>query len=167
MIVADTNILSTFARIGRLDLLFSVAVTQTFDLPPAVIKEIKVGLHKGLDFLQPIVDGLASSAGFSALELTPDEKSLRDTLPGSLNAGERESIAVCAKRSDGKLLTNDKRAHSYCLAQRIPVLNLNLILRRLWQANHCTKAEVRALMEEIETSEPGMVVIKGKAEILR
>ena len=78
----------------------------------------------------------------------------------------RECIAVCAQRPDSKLLTNDKRAHTYCLAHQIPAFNLKLILRRLWQANHSTKEEVRTLIEEIERSEPGMV-IKGKDEIFR
>lgn len=166
MIVADTNILSTFARIHRLDLLPVVAETDALYLPPAVVKELKVGLHKGLSFLQPIVAGLSSGAGFYSVELTADEKIVVDTLPGSLNAGEKESIAVCAMRAGSKLLTNDKRAHNYCRDNRIPSLDLKLILRRLWQAGHCTKEEARALMDEIENSEPGMV-IKGKDEILR
>jgi predicted nucleic acid-binding protein len=166
MIIADTNILSTFARIGRLDLLFAVAETDVLHLPPAVIKEIKAGLHKGLNFLLPLVDGLVGGMGFSALALTADEKNLADTLPVSLNAGERECIAVCAKRPGSKLLTNDKRAHAYCLAHHISTFNLKLILRRLWQAGLCAKEEVRSLIAEIEKSEPGMV-IKGKDEILR
>lgn len=166
MIVADTNILSTFARIHRLELLPAVAETDALYLPPAVVKELKVGLHKGLDFLQPIVDGLASGAGFYPVELTADERNLIDHLPHSLNAGEKESIAICVMRAGGKLLTNDKRAHNYCRDNRIPSLDLKLILRRLWQANHCTKEDVRALMDEIEKSEPGMI-IKGKDEILR
>ena len=166
MIVADTNLVSTFARIGRLDLLFAVAETDALHLPPAVIKEIKAGLHKGLDFLQPLVDGLTGEVGFYALELTAAEKTLADTLPGSLNAGERECIAVCAQRPDGKLLTNDKRAHTYCLAHQIPAFNLKLILRRLWLAGHCTKEEVSTLIEVIERSEPGMM-IKGRDEIFR
>jgi predicted GNAT family acetyltransferase len=99
MIVADSNIVSTFARIGRLDLLFAVTETDALHLPPAVIKEIKAGLHN-------------------------------------------------------------------CLAHQIPAFNLKLILRRLWQANHSTKEEVRTLIEEIERSEPGMV-IKGKDEVFR
>ena len=165
MIVADTNILSTFARIQRLDLLPIVAETEELYLTPAVVKELKAGLNKGLDFLQPILAGLTAGAGFISVDLTTDEKSLADNLPGSLNAGEKESIAVCALRA-GKLLTNDKRAHNYCQANHIPSLDLKLILRRLWQAKHCAKAEVRALIEEIEQSEPGMI-IKGKDEILR
>lgn len=166
MIVADTNLLSTFARIHRLELLFTVAETDALHLPPAVIKELKIGLNKGLDFLRPIIDGLAGRAGFHSIALTPDERSAADRLPGSLNAGERESIAVCSMRADSKLLTNDKRAHNYCRDNRIASLDLKLILRRLWQAGHCTKEEVRVLMDEIEKSEPGMV-IKGKDEILR
>jgi predicted nucleic acid-binding protein len=166
MIVADTNILSTFARVGRLDLLFAVAETEIFCLPPTVVKEFKVGLQKGLVFLQPIIDGLTGGAGYDALDLTAEEKSLADALPASLNAGERECIAVCVKRSEAKLLTNDKRARNYCQANRLPCLDLKLILRRLWQASHCSKAEVRALIDEIEKSEPRMV-IKGKGEIFR
>ena len=145
MIVADTNIISTFARIKRLELLLIVAETDAIHLAPAVVKEIKVGLHRGLDFLQPIV-GLAGGTRFYPLDLTSDERNLVDTLPGSLNAGEKESIAICTKRAVCKLLTNDKRAHNYCRANRIPSLDLKLILRQLWKASHCPKEEVRSLM---------------------
>jgi predicted nucleic acid-binding protein len=165
MIVTDTNILSTFARIGRLDLLFAVAETEVLYLSPAVVKEIEIGLRRGRDFLQPIVDGLTADAGFQPLDLTAEEYDLADTLPSSLNSGERECIALCAKRN-GKLLTNDKRARNYCQDNRIPCLDLKLILRRLWQASHSTKNEVRALIADIEQSEPGMM-IKGKDDIFR
>jgi hypothetical protein len=68
--------------------------------------------------------------------------------------------------ADTKFLTNDKRAHNFCKTNHIPSLDLKLILRRLWKAGHCTKHEVKSLMDEIEKSEPGMI-IKGKDEILR
>lgn len=131
MIVVDTNLLSTFARIRRLDLLSLVAATRTLFLTPAVVKELKMGLQKGFDFLQPVVDGLTSGNEFQAVTLTEEEKSFTDLLPGSLNAGEKESIAVCVLRAGGKLLTNDKRAHNYCREHHIPSLDLKLILRRL------------------------------------
>jgi hypothetical protein len=94
MIVADTNILSTFARIQRLDLLPVVAETDALHLTPAVVKELKAGLNKGLDFLQPILAGLTAGVGFISVELTTDEKSLADNLPGSLNAGEKERKGI-------------------------------------------------------------------------
>lgn len=166
MIVIDTILLSTFVRIQRLELLFAVAETVSFYLAPAVINELKLGLKKNLSFLQPIIDELANGTNYFPLQLTPDEKHLSDTLPASLNAGEKESIAVCQKRSGSKLLTNDRRAHNYCRDHQIPSLDLKLVLRRLWKADHCTKEEVRLIMEEIEAKEPGMV-IKGKEEILQ
>jgi predicted nucleic acid-binding protein len=50
MIVADTSILSTFARIQRLELLFAAVETDSLYLTPAVVKELKVGLQKTLIF---------------------------------------------------------------------------------------------------------------------
>ena len=96
MIVADTSILSTFARIQRLDLLFTVAETKAIHVPTAVVKEIQAGLNKGLDFLKPIIAGLDSGTNFYPITLTPDEIILVDMLPSSLNAGERESITICS-----------------------------------------------------------------------
>ena len=46
MIVADTSILSTLARIQRTDLLFAVAETDSLYLAPAVVKELRIGLQK-------------------------------------------------------------------------------------------------------------------------
>lgn len=166
MIVVDTNLLSTFARIQRLDLLFAVSETDVLYLVPAVRKEIELGLKLNLNFLLPISEGLVDGTQYILLQLTPDEKHLSDTLPASLNAGEKESIAVCQTRSGSKLLTNDRRAHNYCRDHQIPSLDLKLVLRRLWKADHYIKEEVRLIMEEIEAKEPGMV-IKGKEEILQ
>lgn len=88
MIIADSSILSTFARIQRLDLLFAAAETKSLHLPPAVQNEIKLGLHKGLHFLQPIIDGLTTATQFQPVEPTVEEKRLDPTLPKALNAGE-------------------------------------------------------------------------------
>jgi len=137
MIVADTSILSTFARIQRLDLLFTVAETKAIHLPTAIVKEIQAGLNKGLDFLKPIIAGLDSGINFYPITLTPDEIIQVDTLPSSLNAGERESFTICSNRVGNKLLTNDKRAHNYCRENHIPSLDLKLILRQLWKAGYC------------------------------
>lgn len=165
MFIADTNILSTFARIQRLDLLFAVAATQSLHLPPAVEKELRLGLQKGLHFLQPIIDGLAAGIQFQAITLAAEEIKSLQTLPHALNLGEKECIAVCIHQTGAKLLTNDKRAHNFCKANRIPALDLKLILRQLWKGGHCSKDEVKALMDEMEKSEPGLV-INGKDQIL-
>jgi predicted nucleic acid-binding protein len=166
MIIADTSILSTFARIQRLDLLFTVAETGIIHLPPAVQNEIKLGVQKSLNFLQPIIDALTAATPFQSVDLAAEEKHLLRALPKALNVGEKEGIAICLNRSGNKFLTNDKRAHNFCIANDILSFDLKRILRQLWKAGHCTKEEVLKLMDDIEKSEPGMV-IKGKEEILR
>ena len=165
MIVADTSILSTFARIQRLDLLFTVAETGAIYLPPAVQHEIKLGLQKGLNFLRPIFDAITVVTQFQSVDLAAEEKQVISALPKALNAGEKEGIAICLNRTGNKFLTNDKRAHNFCVANNIPSLDLKRILRQLWRAGYCTKDEVRKLMDDIEKNEPGMV-IKSKDEIL-
>jgi len=166
MIIADTSILSTFARIQRLDLLFAVAEAKALHLPPAVQQEIKQGLQQGLHFLQPIVDALNTAAQFQPVAISDEEKRLMLALPKALNAGEKEAITVCLNRAGNKFLTNDKRAHNFCIANNVLSFDLKSILRQLWKGGHCTKDEVTAMIDEIEKSEPGMV-IKGKNEILR
>ena len=158
MIVADTNILSTFARIHRLDLLFKVMKVEVFVLPPSVERELRAGLDKGLEFLRPILDDLAQNRAFALASLTDAESTYQTALPRGLNAGEREGIAICASRAGAVFLSNDKQAKKYCRANRILFADLQLILRRLWQSGLFSQDEVRSLIQEIEESEPGMTI---------
>lgn len=165
MIIADTNILSTFACINRLDLLFQVADTEVICLSPAIVSELQEGLNRGCAYLQPLLYEVQKGATYSLIHLTLEEASFCQTLPRGLQKGEKEAIAVCAFR-DAAFLTNDRRAHRYCQANFVASFDLKMILRRLWQATHSTKAEVQSLIEAIEQSEEGMV-IKDQHEIWR
>ena len=158
MIVIDTNILSTFACVNRLDLLFQVVETETFYLPLAVVAELERGLSLGRGYLQVVLDDLQKGVTLKLATLTDAEIQFLNTLPTQLHDGEKEGIARCTFRDDAIFLTNDRRAYRYCEAHQIPFLHLNRILRRLWQAGHYTKDEVRLLIETIEASEPGMVI---------
>ena len=165
-IITDTNIISTFARLQQIPLLLQSVEADYLCLTPATQQELKIGMQRGCTFLQPIFDGLNTKTTFHLIALTSEEKATLDRLPTSLNAGEKESIAVCFHRQGVKILTNDKRARNFCKQKSIVHLDLPAILRRLWKAGICTKNEVQVLMEKMEAKEPGMV-IKGKEEILR
>jgi len=92
MIIADTSILSTFARIQQLDLLFAVTEAESLRLPPAVQKEIRLGLQKGRNFLQPIIEALTVAAQFQSVDLTAEEKRLIPALPKALNAAKKKAL---------------------------------------------------------------------------
>ena len=112
MIVLDTNIVGTFARVGALDLLISLFNKDEIGVTPAVYAELVAGVREGQDFLQTAVD-LIEKGKFTLLPLTAEEVVQRVQLPVSLDDGEAESIIICRRRG-AAFLTNDKRARNFC-----------------------------------------------------
>lgn len=145
MIIADTNVISTFARIVALDHVRQLVNADRLYVTPATFTELRRAVNAGCDFLTPTL-------------------AAKD-LPGSLGAGEAESIAVCLNRSATQLLTNDKRARNFCRERAIPCLDLPGILRALWVRKVLSKKRVGEPLRQIETEE-GMV-IKNKDEIFK
>jgi predicted nucleic acid-binding protein len=165
MVVSDTNIISTFARIDQLDLLRQLFKVPQLHLTPGTYAELQKAVEVGCTFLEPVVEAIEQGQGFELLTLTKDEALELTHLPTSLGAGEKESISVSRHRPKTTLLTNDKRARNYCRAESIPCLDLPELLRALWQRGVCSKQEVRELIQRIET-EKGMV-LKDKQNILK
>jgi predicted nucleic acid-binding protein len=56
MILADTNVLSTFAKINQLPLLIQCFADDQIGTVPAVYEEVQRGVQKGYPLLQAIVD---------------------------------------------------------------------------------------------------------------
>lgn len=54
MVIIDNNILSTFARISEINLLFKIFNPEEIGVTPAVYQEFKHGLELGHLFLQEI-----------------------------------------------------------------------------------------------------------------
>ena len=74
------------------------------------------------------------------------------SLPQTLDAGERESMALC-KRLKAILVSNERRVMHHCNANRIDCINLAHILRALWKLNILTQTDVRQVITEIETKD--------------
>src|SRR5438067_13633830 len=105
MITPDTNILSTFARIDALDLLFVLFAKDEISIVPAVYAEVVAGVNEGHLFLHGVIQ-LVAKGRLKLLALTPEEVVQRLQLPPTLNAGEAESITVCRSRG-AAFVTND------------------------------------------------------------
>ena len=120
MILADTNILGTFARVDALNLLVDLFREDEIGVTPAVYAELLAGVREGRQFLQTAVD-LVESGRLKLLALTADEVVRRLKLPSSLDNGEAESITLCHSRS-AAFLTNDRRARNFCTGEGIEVL---------------------------------------------
>ena len=161
MIVLDTNIIGTFARIGAMHLLLALFPKDEIGITPAVYAELVAGVREGRQFLQTAVE-LTGSGKLKLFALTAEEVVQRVGLPGSLNEGECQSIAVCRSRG-AAFLSNDRRARNYCLSEGIEVFDLPDVLRALWKLGVCSKRKVRKLVGDIETKE--RMVIKHKERI--
>ncbi len=165
MIVADTNIVSTFARVGALPLLKRLLEADRLYITSGTYNELRRAVEVGCAFLEPILAALSPEGDLDLVELTRPEILAVKDLPDSLGTGEAEAIAVCLHRPGTRLLTNDKRARNVCRERQIPCLDLPAILRALWVRKVLNKKKVKELIRQIET-EQGMV-IKNKEEILK
>lgn len=163
MILSDTNILSTFAKINRLSLLAQLFERAQIGVVPAVYTELQTGVSSGYVALQAAI-ALIQQGQIALLTPTAQEIFEKDSLPDSFDAGERETLAV-AKSRGCQVLTNETRVKNWCNRAGIGYWDLPGILRALWRMNLLTKEQVRELMAQIETKD--RVIFKNQEQIFQ
>ena len=77
---------------------------------------------------------------------------MRDALPYTLGAGERESIAV-AKERTGMVISNESRVAHYCRQLNIPCIRLPDILRVLWTEGVVSQEDVQTMIEDLQVKD--------------
>lgn len=151
MVFVDTDVLSIFAKIQRLPLLFDVFNQDSLNIAAAVEREIKVGVSKGFYFALDIV-ALQKRELISIHHPTSADEDFMDSLPQKLGAGERESMAIC-KRLTAIFTSNERRVMHYCRENGIGCVNLTEVLRTFWELNILSQSEIRELIKEIEVKD--------------
>ncbi len=159
MIVLDTSIISTFALIGAMDLLYALFPNDALGVTPAVYTELVVVAREGRQFLQAVVEQVESGR-LKLFVLTAEEFMQRLRLPTSLGSGEAESIVLCQSRG-AAFVTNDRRARNFCLSEGVEVFDLIEVLRAIWRLGVCSKQQVRQLVADIESKEGTVIRCKG------
>jgi predicted nucleic acid-binding protein len=163
VILVDTNILSTFARVGELELLFELFKRSKLALTPTVREELNVAVVHGCAWLEQVTR-LLDQGRLEMVVAAPDEIQARMALPTSLGAGEAQSIAICQAR-DWPFLTNDKRARNYCIEAGLEVFDLPDLLRALWEWRIRSPQFVQDLCTRMEAAED--MTIPNKKAIFR
>lgn len=148
MVFVDTDILSIFAKIERLPLLFSVFDQETLNITYAVENEVKTGISKGFRFSHDII-ALQTQGQIRTYHSTSVDQEFMESLPQTLGAGERESMAIC-KRLTAIFVSNERRVKHYCRENGIDCVNLIEVLRAFWELNILSQRDVRELIKEIE-----------------
>ena len=96
MVFVDTDILSIFSKIQRLPLLFAVFEQDILNIAAAVENEIAVGVSKGFPFANALME-LQTQGLLQTHHPTTADEEFMFSLPDTLGAGERESMAICKR----------------------------------------------------------------------
>lgn len=163
MILSDTNILSTFAKVGQLSLLLRLFVGDQIGIVPAVYEELQDGVSKGYVLLQAIVE-LVQQGHIALLVPSAQEVFEMGLLPDSFDAGERETMAVARSRGY-RILTNETHVKNWCKRTGIGYWDLPGLLRALWRTNLLTREQVQGLIEQIEIRD--RIVFKNREQIFQ
>lgn len=161
--LADTNILSTFAKTGHLPLLLHLFRADQVAVAPAVYEELQEGVARGYIPLEAAID-LIEDGQIVLVALTAAEIIERSNLPASFDLGERETLRLAQSRGYS-VLTNEKHVKNWCRSAGVVYWDLPGILRALWRSDLMTKDGVRDLIAEIQTKD--RVVLKDAEAILR
>ena len=151
MVFVDTDVLSIFAKIERLPLLFAVFDQEMLNIAEAVENEVKTGVSKGFSFSDDIV-ALQTQGQIRTYHTTLADQEFMSSLPQTLGAGESESMALC-KRFAAIFASNERRVMHYCQVKGIDCINLVRILRAFWELQILSQTDVRKVITEIETED--------------
>lgn len=151
MVFVDTDVLSIFAKIERLPLLFAVFDQETLNIAEAVENEVKTGVSKGFSFSNDII-ALQKQGQIHTYHTTLADQEFMNSLPQTLGAGESESMALC-KRFAAIFASNERRVMHYCKANGIDCINLVRILRAFWELQILSQTDVRKVIKEIKTKD--------------
>ncbi|HLC62899.1 MAG TPA: hypothetical protein VJJ21_01125 [Candidatus Nanoarchaeia archaeon] len=113
LIVSDTDFLSSFAKIGELNLLFKVLKTNEIVIPDAVYNELKKSI---------VFDSLLPFFSDKDRKIIV-KKIVACNFPDYLGAGEKEAITL-AQKMNIRLLMNDKVAGLYAEKLGVNVVDI-------------------------------------------
>lgn len=153
MVVVDNNILSSLAKIERLELL-----NQVFDqvsTTPSVIEELHRGGVSGYDFVERIDAVKSYNDGWLHIDsLTEDELSqAEDTVDGSLSMTDAECITVAENRGK-KLLTDDRHVGEIASQKGVEIWDLKLFLEACIHKELIeTEEQLTALVDRLESED--------------
>ena len=157
--ISDTDILSSFGKVGRADLLQRLFLK--IYASPAVYRELMTVEQLGLAWVTPVKEAVEL---LSLAEKQTKEVEQLATAHPQLGSGEVETF-VLAKAHHLICLTNDRQAKRVCHALGLSYLDLEEILRAIKLNGILTREALEQLIEQIE--EQDHTHIKAKKHILR
>ncbi len=156
-IIFDTNVLSLFAKINRLDLLEQLLATSFATIPlyitPTIHYELKIGFQNGVEYLEDILQ-FVQTGHLQIILLEKDDKLFMTNLPAKLAIGEAEAIALC-HRLNLVFISHDRKAINYCKRAGINYIRLATLLVKFQNAGLLTTSE---MLENVSLNSPHLQI---------
>ena len=160
VVILDCDLISSFAKINRIDLLEKLFPDARLVITASVYNELLKTKEYGFDFSDEIIQSDIELINIRKEERSVFEDFLQDY---RIYLGEAEGIAI-AKCRDGVFMTNDSRAVRFCEEKGVKVLNLKDVLRKIAVDGIVDKGEMLKLIRDIENED--MTFIVGIDDIL-
>ncbi len=153
-IVLDCDIISTLAKIDRIDILVDLFKHSRLVIPNAVYVELLEAGKMGFTFPRKIFNSKIELATMSQQELDDFEKTVKNP---KIHSGEAEGITIARNRT-GVFLTNDRVAVKFCEQEDIAVLDLKDILRLVAKKRIVNETEMMQIIKDIEVKDNTVIV---------
>lgn len=153
-IILDCDIVSTLAKIDRIDLLFDLFKNSRLVIPNAVYVELLEAEKMGFSFPRKVFNSKIELATMSQRELGDFEKTAKNP---KIHSGEAEGISI-ARNRQGVFLTNDRVAVKFCEQEDIAVLDLKDILRLVARKRIVNEPEMMQIIKDIEVKDNTVIV---------
>lgn len=156
MIVSDTDFLSAFSKIGKIDLIFRVFKTKEITISKAVYRELKES--PAFDKVLPY--------------FTDKEKSIKvkkvstKEVPTSLGEGERESITL-AQNQKAKLLMDDREAGIFAEGKGLDVIDIPAFLFHCKEKKKLSVSQIKEIITGLKDKDFYEFETKVKEELLK
>lgn len=149
VLLLDSDIASTFAKIDRLELLKRLFSDCRLSITPEVYEEILAPMEYGYTFPLKIIEFFDVT--------TPGKKDVEEyqkllLSKTNLGKGEIESIVICRNR-DYLFSSMDSKALKFAKSHGVKTISLHAILKSLLKSNIVTEEEIREIITEIEEKE--------------
>ncbi len=162
-IICDTDLLSVFAKVDRLDLLQKAFPEGDFMISESVYDELLFSLEEGFDFPEKI---------FKMCDITSLEKNEIKTYKERRRKGKFLTISkadlrtlIIGKERDLPILSNDGRLLEFADQEKILALDIYDVFKILFRDNVLTKEEVKTILAEME--EKDKTKFKDKEKIFK
>ena len=142
-VVLDTDFLSSFLKIERLELVRGFFRTEHFLVPTAVYREIAV---------TPLLPALARIpwVQIRTIERNQAPDWISDREFSELGDGEQEAIVLASILGDSTLLMSDRRAGHYARRRNIDVVNIPAFLLAYRRSGLASLKTIQKLIDTLK-----------------